>query len=296
LAQQAKSVLSGNSNEEATRASAVRNLKAVDIDLHYREAGSGPLVLLLHGFPEFSYGWRRQNPVLAEAGFRVIAPDLRGYNKSPKPQGVTHYRIEAIVGDVVRLIEHAGEQNVVLVGHDWGGIIAWYTAMLHPKLVRRLVILNAPHPVAFRRELRRLSSQVLRSWYALFFQLPRIPEAVLRLRNFAVLRAAWRACGAGPEEMKRYFEAYSQPGALTAALNYYRALVRFGPPKPVPIEVPVLLIWGEKDRYLVPRLTEGLESWVPQLRVERLSDATHWLHHEKPEIISRLIAEFARER
>src|SRR5688500_6828966 len=120
--------------------------------------------------------------------------------------------------------------------------------MLHPTLVRRLVILNAPHPVAFRRELRRLSSQVLRSWYAIFFQLPRIPEAVLRLRNFAVLRVAWRACRAGPEETKRYFEAYSQPGALTAALNYYRALVRFGTPKPVPIQVPVLLIWGEMDR------------------------------------------------
>ena len=187
------------------------------VRFHYAEAGHGPLVLLLHGFPEFWYGWRRQMPALAKAGFRVVAPDLRGYNLTERPAGVPQYRLPLLVEDVVQLITALGETSAGLVGHDWGGMIAWYVAMHHPRLVRRLAILNAPHPAAYRRELRRFSSQAWRSAYAAFFQLPLLPERLLRARGFALLRRALRGGPArDPEDMKRYIDALARPGALTA--------------------------------------------------------------------------------
>src|SRR5262245_58570023 len=156
------------------------------VRLHYAEAGEGPLVVLLHGFPEFWYSWRHQIKGLAAAGFRVIAPDLRGYNESDKPPGIASYRLELLTQDIVELIQHAGEKRAHVVGHDWGGGIAWWLAMQNPQVVERLVILNAPHPVAFFRELRR-PAQLLKSWYMFFFQLPWLPEVMLRVGNFAQL-------------------------------------------------------------------------------------------------------------
>lgn len=271
-----------------------QTLRVNGIDLHVVEEGEGPLILLLHGFPEFWYGWRRQIPALAAAGFRVAAPDLRGYGRSGKPRSVAAYRMRRLVEDVVGLVEALGEEEVVLVGHDWGGVIAWYAAMHHPSVVRRLVVLNAPHPAAFARELRRPSSQVLRSWYAGFFQLPWLPETLWRAADFAMLRRVLRT---GPartaEEEARYVEALSPPGALRAALNYYRAAVRYSRPRVHPIDQPTLLIWGERDPFLVPALTRGLERWVRDLRVERFPHATHWIQHEEPGAVSGLIASFA---
>jgi pimeloyl-ACP methyl ester carboxylesterase len=155
------------------------------IRLHYVEAGTGPLVLLLHGFPEFWGSWRHQIPALADAGFRVLAPDLRGYNLSSKPAGVESYRVAELVGDVVGLIRHAGEERATVVGHDWGGAIAWATAMRRGERIHRLIILNAPHPAAYLRELRR-PGQLLRSWYVFFFQLPLLPECLVRARDYAL--------------------------------------------------------------------------------------------------------------
>lgn len=276
-----------------------RNANVNGITLHYVEAGEGPLVILLHGFPDFWYAWRHQIPALAAAGFHVVAPDMRGYNASDKPRGVASYAVERLVEDVAELIRHVGGDRAVLVGHDWGGIVGWYAAMLRPDLVERLVVLNAPHPVAFRRELRRVD-QMLRSSYALFFQLPWLPEQVLRLGNYAVLRRMLRTepvhqDAFTPEDIECYVEAVSHPGALTASINYYRAATRFPPPKPRPIDVPTLLIWGEQDLYLNRRLTEGLEPWISDLRIQRLADASHWVMADAPQRVNRGLLDFLRE-
>jgi pimeloyl-ACP methyl ester carboxylesterase len=267
--------------------------------LHYVEAGTGPLVVLLHGFPEFWYSWRYQIPALAGAGFRVIAPDLRGYNRSDKPSGVQAYRLERLVDDVAGLIGHTGATRAVVAGHDWGGAIAWGLAMRRPELVDRLIILNAPHPAAFFREIRT-KAQLLKSWYIFFFQLPWLPECVLRAGDFALLerrlrRDPVRAATITPEDIACYKRALARPGALTAAINYYRAVFRQrralrGAIRP--IEAPTLLIWGERDHYLGLRLLDGLEPWVPRLHIRRLANASHWVQQEAAEQVNGWMIEF----
>ncbi|MEW5931062.1 MAG: alpha/beta hydrolase [Gemmatimonadota bacterium] len=266
------------------------------VRLHYVEAGEGPLVVLLHGFPEFWYEWRHQIPALAAAGFRVAAPDMRGYNLSDKPEGVDAYRIEPLVEDVAGLVRHLGVERAHLVGHDWGGVVAWYFAMLRPELLDRLAILNAPHPAAFAREIVK-PDQMLRSAYAGFFQLPAVPELALRAADFALLERVLRTEPARPGaftdvDVERYKEAFARPGALTASLNYYRAFARGDKPPVRPVAAPTLLVWGEKDPHLVVRLTEGLEEWVPGIRVERIPEASHWVAADEPELVSRLLAGF----
>lgn len=271
------------------------------IQLHYVEAGTGPLVVLLHGFPEFWYAWRHQIPALAVAGFHVVAPDLRGYHRSEKPAGVHNYRMELLVEDVAALIRHAGAERAAVVGHDWGGAIAWHTAIRRPAVVERLVVLNAPHPAAFARALRHWE-QRLRSWYILFFQLPWLPEVALRLGNGALLERMLRTepvrAGAfSDDDIRRYKEALAQPGAPTAMLNYYRAALRGGGAlraSATPVRVPTLLIWGEQDRYLGTELTHGLDALVPDLRVERLPNASHWVMADAPERVNSLLTRFLR--
>ena len=273
------------------------------VRLHYVEAGQGPLVILLHGFPEFWYSWRRQIPALAAAGYHVIAPDMRGYNLSEKPPRVRDYRIEILASDVVELICHAGASTATVVGHDWGGAIAWFVPMLFPNVVEKLIILNAPHPLAFLREMKT-PAQLLKSSYQFFFQLPTLPEAVIRARDYAMLRSLLRTepmrCRAfSKADVRRYKEAIAQPGALTAALNYYRAAFRQGPRSMARlsrrIDIPTLLIWGEHDRYLGLNLTRNLEQWVPRLRLERLPDASHWVQNDEPERVSEWMIEFLSE-
>jgi epoxide hydrolase 4 len=262
--------------------------------LHCTSAGpeDGHPVILLHGFPESSYAWRRQLPALAAAGLRVIAPDLRGCGLSPKPPRVSDYRIEPLVADVMRLAE--GHDSVSIVGHDWGGIVAWYAAMWHPQRIRRLIILNAPHPAAYQRELFR-SRQLLRSWYAFLFQLPWLPEAALRWDDFAIPRRFFANGPAKSEaEVDEYVRALARPGVLTGAINYYRAALRHRPPVSR-IDVPTLLLWGDRDRYLVRSLTSGRDEWVSDLRLEHVPEATHWIHHDVPELVSQRIIEFVRE-
>lgn len=274
------------------------------VRLHWVEAGEGPLVILLHGFPEFWYAWRRQIPALAAAGFRVVAPDLRGYNLSERPKGVASYRASVVSADVAALVHRLGAERAHLAGHDWGGVIAWNVAMRTPEVVDRLAIVNAPHPRVFRREMRR-PRQALRSWYAMFFQLPALPEILIRAGNYAALERIFRDTAVPgaftDEDIRIYKSAIARPGALTAALNYYRsyAATLFGgkrdtpsPPRREVIDRPTLVIWGEKDRALNIHNLDGLSEWVADLRIERLAGVSHWVMSEAPERVNQLLTGF----
>jgi epoxide hydrolase 4 len=271
------------------------------VRLHYVEAGSGPLVVLLHGFPEFWFAWHRQIPMLAEAGFRVVAPDMRGYNLSGKPHGVGAYSRERLAGDVAALIAHLGAEKAHVVGHDWGAIVAWYTAIDHPDAVDRLAILDGPHPRQFTYGLRH-PRQLLKSWYVYFFQLPWLPERLARAGRWKLLRLGFerdaRPGAFSPRDIDRYVEAWSQPGAITATINYYRSLGRrawrlAGARRNPPVQAKTMVIWAERDRYLSTDLARQSPRDVPNLeRVVVLPGASHWVMHDEPEQVGRLLVEF----
>lgn len=272
------------------------------IRLHVVEAGLGPPVLLLHGFPEFWYAWRHQIPALAAAGFHAVAPDLRGYNESDRPIAIHHYRPRLLVEDVVGLIQQLSDGPVYLVGHDWGGVLAWRVAALYPHLVRKLVILNAPHPAARAEAVRKHPFLWLQSAYFYFFQFPALPEWYLRMGNFALLERMWRREPVHPgaftdQDIALYKEAFTKPGGMTGPLNYYRAAFRFmreltGPPQEV--RVPTLMMWGERDPYLSVKLIEPMRRWVSDLKVELIPDASHWVQNDVPERVNRGLIDFIR--
>jgi epoxide hydrolase 4 len=275
-----------------------------DTRLHYVESGEGPLVVLLHGFPEFWFGWRFQVPALAAAGFRVVAPDMRGYNLSSRPRGVPAYDIDCLAGDIRDLIRERGAESAFLAGHDWGAAVAWATAMNHPEVVERLAILNVPHPRRLLHGLRR-PRQLVKSWYMFFFQLPWLPERLARARRWWFFRYGFehdaRPGAFTPADIDRYVEAWSQPGAATATINYYRAVFRQSPRRAEarirPVDAPTLVIWGERDRYLGAELAEPDPADVPNLeRVVSLPDASHWVQHDEPERVNQLLAEFFATR
>lgn len=261
--------------------------------LHYDSEGDGPLVVLLHGFPESRISWKRQLPALAQAGFRAVAPDLRGYGDSPKPKGVENYGIPALVGDVAELIESLGGAPCVLVGHDWGAVVAWSLAMMRPELVRKLVILNVPHPAAIARELQRSSKQKLKLLYQLFFQLPVLPELFMRFGGRTLLRRAGRY---SEDEIETYARQW-RAGSLTPMLNYYRAMrgargemrKRFRR-----IEVPVLIIWGEREPVFLASALDDLDAFVADVRIARVPKAGHFVQRDAPERVSELLIEFAK--
>jgi pimeloyl-ACP methyl ester carboxylesterase len=272
-----------------------------EVRLHYVEAGDGPLVVLLHGFPEFWFGWRFQIPALAEAGFRVVAPDMRGYNLSSRPSGVRAYDMDLLAGDVRDLIRERGSERALLAGHDWGGAVAWATAINHPDVIERLAVLNCPHPRRFLHAVRR-PPQLFKSWYMFFFQLPGVPERVARAGNWRFLRFVFGDARPGAFEapdIERYIEAWSRPDAITTMINYYRGIFRQTPRRAErrlqPIAAPTLVIWGERDRALGADLAEPDAHDVPNLeRVVRLPNASHWVQHDEPEEVSRLLIEFFR--
>jgi pimeloyl-ACP methyl ester carboxylesterase len=269
-----------------------------DQRLHYVEAGDGPLIVLLHGFPEFWYGWRLQIQPLAAAGFRVVAPDMRGYNLSSKPDGIAPYDTGPLAADIRDLIRERGAESALLAGHDWGGTAAWATAMNHPEVVERLAILNAAHPRKLLEGLHH-PGQLRKSWYFFFFDLPELPEAVVHANRWHFFRHFLHDAHPAytPEEMDRYVEAWSQPGAATGMINYYRSSVRTPAKKAEatwhPIKAPTLVIWGQRDQYLSPDLAEPGHDDVPGLdRVERLPDASHWVHHDESERVNQLLIDF----
>ena len=276
--------------------------------LHYAQSGAAecPLMLFLHGFPEFWAAWEAQ---LEEFGrdHHAVAPDLRGFNLSDHPEGVSHYRAKHLVEDIRQLIAHLGHQRCVLVAHDWGGAVAWAFAALHPHLVERLVIINSPHPALFQRDLANDPAQIAASAYMNLLRSPRA-EALLSGNDFARLIKLVRGFGQEtgwftPALQERYKACWRL--GLTGALNYYRASPLFPatetepgaravaiPPEMATVRRPTLLIWGMRDEALLPRLLEGLDSYVPDLRIERIEDGTHWVVHEQPARVNALIRSF----
>jgi pimeloyl-ACP methyl ester carboxylesterase len=255
--------------------------------------------VLLHGFPEFSYGWRKQIEPLAAAGFRVIAPDQRGYNLSSKPAGVAAYALTGLVSDVIAIADQLGMQKIFLAGHDWGAAVAWSTALLHPQRIAKLAVLNVPHPSIMRKFLSTQRRQMLRSWYIFFFQLPYLPEAVFSAFNFRVgVRSLLRSSRPGTfsaQDLAQYRSAWSQPGALTAMINWYRALFRHQTKfSDRTVHVPTRILWGERDAFLMKEMAHESLRYCTNGELFTFANASHWLQHEEPERVSELLVGFFR--
>ncbi len=268
------------------------------VELHVSEAGplDGPLAIFLHGFPDFWWGWRYQIEALSAQGFRVVAPDQRGYGVSDKPRGTRAYDLDTLAADVIGLADFYGRKTFRLAGHDWGGIIAWHVAARYPARIERLAVLNAPHPDAFLRFVRRHLRQALRSTYAAFFQLPWLPEMLLDAGRFAALRRALVSSsrpGTFPDDdLERYVEAWKQPGALTAMLNYYRALGRRSWTRPSRISVPTLLIWGLRDVFLEPGVARASLKLCDDAQSLFLETAGHWVQLEETGAVNTALVRF----
>jgi pimeloyl-ACP methyl ester carboxylesterase len=280
-------------------------VRANGIDFNIATAGSGErLALCLHGFPESSYSWRHQMPLLARLGYLVWAPDLRGYGRSSRPQGIEAYALEELQEDIASLIEASGAKQVVLIGHDWGALIAWYYAMFGLPPISKLIIMNVPHPALAQRGLRTWR-QLVKSWYIFFFQLPKIPEWALARNGCEAIGRAFRDMAVDksrfPDEVLRvYQDAAAQPGALTAMVNYYRALLRSlrrnrlrGTPR---IDTPTLMIWGEADAALGKELTYGTGQYVSHLTLRYLPNVSHWVQQEAPETVNAMIEAWLLDR
>jgi len=275
-------------------------IKTNGIQLHTMMAGpqSGPPVILLHGFPENWRCWIRQLPDLVQSGCRVIIPDQRGYNLSDKPQGVKNYRISELTNDILGVIDALDYEKVNLVGHDWGAAVAWMLAYKYPERLHRLGILNVPHPIVMKRFLQRDFEQLRRSWYIFFFQLPWLPEAGLRANDWRGASRAMRGSGQihtfTNEDIEKYKEAWSQPGAMTAMLNWYRAAARYPGqiPKEMRIRVPTLMMWGMKDFALSHRMARPSMDYCDDGRLIFFPEATHWIQREEADEVNRHLLEF----
>jgi pimeloyl-ACP methyl ester carboxylesterase len=281
-----------------------RFLTVDGVRLHYVETGEGPLVVLLHGFPEFWWTWRHQIPALVAAGFRVVAVDMRGYAQSDAPPSWRDYRGERLAADIAGVIEQLSDPEVDggrahVVGHDWGAVVAWGVATLHPDRVRRVGILNVPHPETMLRTLRSSPRQLLRSWYMFFFQIPWLPERLIGRFGRQFLGAVFKDARPGAytaEDMARYEQALVRsPGGIKGPIDYYRAALRQTPKRAQelfrPIAAKVLVIWGEQDVALGKEMADPDPVLVPDVRVVRLPDASHWVQHDEPERVSTLLTE-----
>ena len=272
-------------------------LKTNGIQLHYVTQGEGPLMLLLHGFPEFWYSWRHQIREFAK-DYTVVALDMRGYNLSDKPPETSAYAIPELVNDVKGAIQALGYDQCVLVGHDWGGAIAWCVAYAYPDLLSQLIVLNLPHPAKFAEGLRT-PQQLLRSWYIALFQLPILPELLLQAGNYVAIRAVFRDQSINPNafteaDLDAYVTAAAKPGALTSMLNYYRNMLQpglFNQTWAV-LQVPTLMIWGEEDIALGKALTYGTDQYVADFRIRYIPNCSHWVQQEQPKLVNQYIREF----
>lgn len=278
-------------------------LQLKEVKLHYVANGDEykPLMLLLHGFPECWYSWRHQLKEFRKS-YRVVAIDQRGYSLSDKPKGRRHYTKEKLSSDVAEVIEALGYNECVLVGHDWGAIIAWVTAERFPEKVSNLIIMNCPHPVVFQEHLFTNFSQVRKSWYIFYFQIPYLPEYVLAKNDFEALsnmftsKAGVRKENMDPEDIEIYKYVFAQKGALTGAINYYRASVYEKPLQPPKdsLKMPVLIIWGSKDIYLEKEMADACGKFVSNLSVKYVDNATHFVQLDQPDVVNNLMWQFLK--
>ena len=289
--------------ESAARSNSLETLvfQNEQIALHAVAAGpkDGAVVVLLHGFPEFWYGWHKQIEPLVAAGFRVIVPDQRGYNLSSKPTGIASYALSELVSDVIAIADQLGQRKIFLAGHDWGAAVAWSAALLHPQRIDKLVVLNVPHPSVMRKFMATRLRQVRRSWYIFLFQLPWLPEAFFSAFHFSVgARALLRSSRPGTftsEDLAQYRAAWSQPGALTGMIHWYRALFRY--PAKFPdrtVHVPTRILWGERDVFLLPEMAQESLRYCADAGLYTFANASHWLQHEEPVRVSELLIDFFR--
>ncbi len=279
---------------------AIRWVEANGLTFEVAEAGAGDrLALCLHGFPELHYSWRHQIPLLTELGYRVWAPNLRGYGGSSRPPRKRDYRIANLNADVAALIDASGAREVTLLAHDWGALIAWNFAINRVRPLARLVIMNVPHPHCARRELKTWR-QLRKSWYMFFFQLPRLPELLLGRNNAAPIGRIFRDSAVNKHRFTRaeaepYRAAAAQPGALTAMFNYYRALFQTPDARQTGdgmVHVPTLVIWGEQDVAIDIHCLDGMENFVPDLTVRGFPDASHWVQQDAPEAVNAALREW----
>jgi pimeloyl-ACP methyl ester carboxylesterase len=272
------------------------------IELHAVAAGppDGRVVVLLHGFPEFWYSWRKQIEPLATAGFRVIVPDQRGYNTSSKPSGAASYALSELTSDVLAIANQLNQERIFIAGHDWGAAVAWSVALLHPQRIAKLAILNVPHPSVMRRYLNTNRRQLRRSWYMFFFQLPWLPEAAFSAFDFGLgVRSLVRSSRPGTffeEDLAQYRAAWSQPGALTGMINWYRAAFRHRSKFPdTTVHVPTRILWGERDAFLLSEMAHDSLRYCDSAELYTFANATHWLQHEEPARVSELLIDFFRK-
>ncbi|MFP4008130.1 MAG: alpha/beta fold hydrolase [Spirulinaceae cyanobacterium] len=276
-------------------------IHANGLDFHYVTEGEGELMLFLHGFPEFWYSWRHQIPEFADA-YKVVALDLRGYNESDKPQEVEAYRMAELMRDVAGVIRGLGYERCILVGHDWGGAIAWSFAYEHPEMVKQLIIMNLPHPAIFSESLRQNPQQLLRSWYVFFFQVPLLPELLFQLFDYEAIASAFQNMAVDKTaftqaDLNAYKDAAAKRGALTAMINYYRNIfesITRSRSWPV-LDIPTLMIWGEEDAALGKELTYGTEVYVKNFRIKYIPHCSHWVQQEQPQLVNQYMREFLNE-
>ncbi len=269
------------------------------LNFHYVSAGeeNKEVIVLLHGFPEHWHTWRSQIPFLAKK-YHVIAIDMRGYNLSDKPKDVKDYRVELIVNDIKEIIKDLGIDKIHLIGHDWGGAIAWSFASMYPEHLNKLVILNSPHPICMIKAMKT-SLQLLHSWYFLFFQLPAVPELSLSVKDYKSAVESLKKTSSNPEiaftqdDEERYINSIKIPGALSSMINYYRALLRYGIGVRIrKIENPTLIIWGEKDVFLLKDVNQNIDKYVSNIKIEYLPDSSHWVHRDEPDKVNAIIENF----
>ena len=273
------------------------------INLHVAQSGpeDGALVILLHGFPEYWAGWKAQIPVLAGAGYRVWAPDQRGYNLSDKPEGVAAYNLDELAKDIIGLIDAAGEEKAYVVGHDWGAFVAWWIGINYPERVKKLAILNVPHLSVMFKTVRSTPRQLVKSWYIFFFQIPRLPEFLISRGNWRagveMMRSSANDGTFSPADLDGYREAWSRPGAFTGMLNWYRAIVRHQPKRrgSSRVTVPTLMIWGVNDVALDRSMAQPSIDYCDRGRLVFLETATHWVQHDAPDRVNKLLLDFLSE-
>ncbi|MBP7342982.1 MAG: alpha/beta hydrolase [Smithellaceae bacterium] len=281
-----------------------RFIETNGVKLHVMEAGpeDGPMILFLHGFPEFWWAWRKQLPYFADKGYRVVAPDQRGYNLSDKPEGVAAYNIDKLAKDMIGLLDAYGQKQVYLVGHDWGASVSWWLALKYPDRFRKLVILNVPHPKIMAKNVFTNTAQMQRSWYIFYFQIPGAVDRLAAAGDYEwVLQLITTSANPGtfsPAELEEYRKAFRQPGAFTAMVNWYRAMIQTQsePPRSFDVTVPMILMWGEEDVAMLTEMADQSMRYCKEGRLIKLSGVSHWIQHEAADKVNAQIAEFFEQK